>query len=187
MRQPTPDKLAIPCSTIGSARETQAKLLEALYDAESGTFACEQFEDRPNCALNLSVGIEHDLVFVEDEADRQCEPQIASRRLVELATVEARANDVQLRLGEGALHAEHEAIVEIGWVVHAVFVDHDRTSDGAQFEQPMPVLVRTRQPRRFQREDRTDVAHRHVADQCLEVGAGACCSSRLAQGRDREP
>ncbi len=24
------------------------------------------------------------------------------------------------------------------------------------------------------------VAHRHVPDQCLEVGAGACCSARLA-------
>ena len=60
--------------------------------------------------------------------------------------MEARANDVQLRLSEGALHAEHEAIVEIGRIVHTVFVDHDGTSDGAQFEQSMPVLVRTRQP-----------------------------------------
>jgi hypothetical protein len=90
MRQPTPNELAIPCSTICSAGETQAKLLEALYNAEGGAFACEQFEDRPNRALHLPVGIENDVVFVEDEPDRQCEPQIASRRLVELATVEAR-------------------------------------------------------------------------------------------------
>ena len=30
-------------------------------------------------------------------------------------------------------------------------------------------------------EDRADLAHRHVADQGLEVGAGACGSARLAE------
>ena len=78
MRQPTPNKLAIPCPAVCSARETQAKLLEALHNAVGGALACEQFEDRSNCALHLPVGIEHDLVFVEDEPDRQRKPQIAS-------------------------------------------------------------------------------------------------------------
>ena len=36
--------------------ETQAKLLEALYNTEGGAFACEQFEDRPNRALHLRSG-----------------------------------------------------------------------------------------------------------------------------------
>jgi hypothetical protein len=138
--------LPIPCPTICAARKAKAKLLEALYNGEGTAFAREQLEHCPNRALHLPVWIEHDLVFVENKPDRQCEPQIASRRLVELATVEAPANDVQLGLSEGALHAEHEAIVEIGRVVHTVFVNHDGSGDGAQFEQPMSVLVGTRQP-----------------------------------------
>jgi hypothetical protein len=40
---------------------------------------------------------------------------------------------MQLRLGEGALHAEHEAVVELGGAVTAVLVDHERAGDGAQF------------------------------------------------------
>ena len=51
---------------------------------------------------------------------------------------------MQLGLGERALHAEHEAVVELGWIVAAVFVDHERAGDGAKLEKPMPVLVRPR-------------------------------------------
>ena len=83
--------------------------------------------------------------------------------------MEARADDVQFRLGERALHAEDQTVVELGRVVTAVLVDHERAGDGAELEQAMPVLVRSRQPRGFQREDRAHMAHRHVADQDLEV------------------
>ena len=73
--------------------------------------------------MDLPVWIEYDLVIVEDEPDRQRESQFAFGRLVELAAVEARADDVQLRLGEGALHAKHETVVELGRIVATVFVD----------------------------------------------------------------
>ena len=84
---------------------------------------------------------------------------------------------MQLRLSEGALHAEHEAVVELGGIVTAVFVDHERAGDGAQLEETMPVLVRSCQPGGFQGEDRTDLTHRHIADQGLEVcPLGRCCA-----------
>jgi hypothetical protein len=101
--------------------------------------------------------------------------------------VEARADDVQLGLSKGALHAEYEGVVEFGRSVYAIFVDHERSGDGAQFEQAMPVLVRARQPRCFQREDRTDVAHRHIANQGLEVRAGTCRSTGLAEIAVEDP
>ena len=38
-------------------------------------------------------------------------------RLIDLASVEARADNMQLCLSERALHAEHKAVVELGWIV----------------------------------------------------------------------
>ena len=38
---------------------------------------------------------------------------------------------MQLHLGEGALHAKHEAVVELGGIVTAVLVDHECAGDGA--------------------------------------------------------
>jgi hypothetical protein len=102
-------------------------------------------------------------------------------RLVELTSVEARADNVQLGLGERALHAEHKAVVELGWIVTAVFVDYERAGDRAQFEQAMPVLVRSRQPGGFQGEDRTDLAQSHIADQRLEVLAIGCPRTGMAE------
>jgi len=48
--------------------------------------------------------------------------------------VEARANDVQLCLRKRALHTEHKAVVELGGVVAAILVDHQRVGDGAKLE-----------------------------------------------------
>ena len=38
-----------------------------------------------------------------------------------------------------------------------------------RFQEALPILVRSRQPRRFQGKDRSDPAHSHFADQGLEV------------------
>src|SRR5215471_238560 len=86
--------------------------MEAPHGAVGGALAFEQVEDRADGALDLLIGIAHDLVVFVDEADWQGEAQLASGRLVKLVAVEARADDMQLRLGEGAFHPEHEAIVE---------------------------------------------------------------------------
>src|SRR6202043_2113072 len=57
----------------------------------------------------------------------------------------------------------------------------ERAGDGAQLEQAMPVLVRSRQARGFQGEDRTDLAESHVADQGLEVLATGHSRAGLAE------
>src|SRR6202790_1840443 len=73
---------------------------------------------------------------------RRCSlARIVRRPFERRPSVEARADDVQLCLSERALHAEHKAVVELGWIVTAVLVDHERAGDGAQLEQAMPVLV----------------------------------------------
>jgi hypothetical protein len=45
----------------------------------------------------------------------------------------------------------------------------------------MPILVRSRQPRCLQSKDSPHLAHRHIADQGLEVRAGGGGCSRLAE------
>ena len=113
--------------------------------------------------------------------------QLTFACLVELAAVEARADDVQLCLSESTLHAEYKAIVEVGWIVTPILVDDERAGDGAQLEQAMPVLVRSRQSRRFQGEDRANLPHRYIADQGLEVHAVACCGARVSEIAVEDP
>src|SRR6202040_732823 len=169
MGQSTPEQFAIPGAAVRPTRKAKPQLLEALDHAVRAALSFEQFKDRSNGALHFLVRVKCNLVVVKDQANRQREVQLTLMRFVELAAVEARADDVQLCLGERALHAEHKAVVELGRVVTAGLVDYQRAGDGAQLEQAMPILVRSCKPRRLQREDGPDLPHCHIADQRLEV------------------
>src|ERR1700716_1864487 len=171
MGQAAPEQFAVPGASVRPTRKAQAELLEALTHGIGRALSFEQFKYHSNSTLHFLVGIKRNLVIVENKADRQSEMQLTFAGLVELAAVEARADDVQLCLSESTLHAEHEAVVEVGWIVTSILVDDERAGDGAQLEQAMPVLVRSRQARGFQGEDRSDLAHGHIADQRLEVFA----------------
>ena len=61
---------------------------------------------------------------------------------------------------------------------HEGYISEDQF---VQFEEAMPVLVRSRQPRRLQRKDRANSAHRHVADQDFEVLPGRHRRAGLAE------
>lgn len=89
--------------------------------------------------------------------------------------------DVKFRLGEGSLHGEDKTIVEFGGIVTAFLVDHEGAGDGTHFQKAMPILVRAGQARGFQREDRGDLFHRHIADQRLEVLAPGGVRAGLAE------
>jgi hypothetical protein len=123
------------------SREAKSKVVETLHDRVRRSFFFEQLEHGADSALDLQVWIELDAALFVNEADRQRKTQLAPLRLVELAAIKTGANDVQLGLGEGPLHAQDKAVVELGRIVAAVLVDHERIGDGAQFEQTMPVLV----------------------------------------------
>src|SRR5690242_16942870 len=92
-------------------------------------------------ALYFLIWVEHNLVGVIHITHGRGELELTFARLVELAAMEARANDVQLGLCKRALHSKHEAVVELCGVVTAILVDHQRAGNGTQFEQAMPVLV----------------------------------------------
>src|SRR6516165_5918341 len=124
MGQPTPDKLAIPGTAVRPTRKQKAELVEALNDTVGAVLLLKQFEDRSNSALHFLVGVENDLVAVEYQTNRQRKTQLAFLRLIEFAAVEARANDVQFCLSERALHPKNEAVVEVGWIVAAIAIEH---------------------------------------------------------------
>src|SRR5258706_1322245 len=155
MGQSTPEQFAIPGAAVRSTWKAKTQPLEALDYGVRTALSFEQFEHRSNGALYFLVRIERNLVVVKNQTHRQREVQFTLVRLVELAAVEARADDVKLCLGERALHAKHEAVVELGRVVTAVLVDYQRAGDGAQLEQAVPVLVGARQARSFEGEDCT--------------------------------
>src|ERR1700730_6965763 len=159
MGQPTPDELAIPDTAIRPTRKEKVELVEALNHSIGAVFLLEQFEDRPDGALHFLVGIENNLVAVKYQTNWQWATQLTFLRSVEFSAVEARAHDVQFCLRKRALHAEDKAVVEVGRIVAAISVEHQCLGDSAQLQQPMPVLVRARQARGLQREDRTDLPH----------------------------
>ena len=74
MRQPTPEKFSVPRATVRTAREAQPEFLEASHSAVGGALAFEQVEDHADGALDLPIGIKHDLVALECEPDRQFRP-----------------------------------------------------------------------------------------------------------------
>jgi hypothetical protein len=71
-----------------------------------------------------------------------------------------RSKDVQFCLSERAFHAEDKAVVEVGWIVAAISVEHQCLGDRTQLQQAMPIFVGARQARGLQREDRADLTHR---------------------------
>src|SRR5208283_2841614 len=123
------------------------------------------------------------MVSVSPPCQRTCRLMTLGARPLEtvMSRTSRRANDMQLCLSEGAFHAQDQRVVELGWIVTTILVDHEGVGDGAKFQKPMPVLVRTRQARDLQRKNRADMAHGHVADQDLEVGAVGGGGSGLAQ------
>src|SRR6266581_2227268 len=124
MGQTAPEELSIPGTSVRPARKAKPGFLETSNDRIGAALLFEQFEDCSNSALYFLIGIKRDLIAVENQANRQREPQLTFSCLIDLSSMEARADDVQLRLSKGAFQAKHKPIVEVGRIVAAIFVDH---------------------------------------------------------------
>jgi hypothetical protein len=84
--------------------------------------------------------IQDDPAFlVVTKPNRKRKTQFTSLGFVEFATQEARAQKMKFGLGHRPLEAQQQAVVEIGWVVATIFVDHQRFGECAQLQQSMPV------------------------------------------------
>ena len=137
-------------------RVRRAGLLEAL----------EQVRDR---AAHFGVGVEcHVAELVICEADGQPDAQLAAGGLGQQPALEPGADEVKLGLGDRALQAEQEPVVDLARVIETVLVADQRPRQRAQLQQPVPVGVVARQPRALQAEHDPGLAQRHVRDEALE-------------------
>ena len=120
----------------------------------------EPLEDRGDDAGDGLVGVPADLAvgLTPHQPDRQAAAQLAAGGLVADPAVEAGAQDVQLGLGHGALHAQQQPVVEQPRVVDAVGVGDQRVGHPGQVQQPVPVGVVAGQPGHLQRQHDPDLA-----------------------------
>ena len=97
--------------------------MEALNHAVGAVLLLKQLEYCPNSALHFLVWIENNLVGVVHKTNWYREAQLTLPRLVELCSVEARANDVEFCLSELPFYAKYKTVVEVGWIVTTIAVD----------------------------------------------------------------
>ncbi len=124
MVQATPPQLPVPNSAIAALGEKQLVLGEVLNHSISAGGLSEGSEDQAHGALHLLVRIQNNALGIcVHQADRQRETQLSFARFVEFGALEADAQEVQFGLGHRTLESQQQTVVEIPWVVSAVFVD----------------------------------------------------------------
>src|SRR5574341_1186888 len=133
----------------------------------------ETIEHRANGAGDSLVGMEPHLAILlaPEKADRQAAAQFAAGGLVADAAFQTRANDMKPGFTQGALQAEHQAIVEQRRMVEAVAVSDQGVGHAAQIQQTIPVCIVARQPRDFQAEHNPDPSQSDFTDHAREAGA----------------
>jgi hypothetical protein len=96
--------------------------------------------------LNLPVGIEdHAVILRRAKAYRQGELQGGPAGLAQHAARQASAQAIEFGLTHGPLASQQETIVAGGRVIQTIFIEHERASEGATFQEPMPVTGAPRQ------------------------------------------
>lgn len=121
-------------------REHQALLAEGLDRGRGRTHALERTQQLPHAVLDAQVRVQTDAALrVMNESDGQAHLEFTAARLVQDAAPQAGLEHVQLRFAHGLLQAQQQAVVEVRRVVHAVFVQDERVSKRADFQQTMPV------------------------------------------------
>ena len=81
---------------------------------------------------------------------------------------------MQLGFAHRALEAQKKAVVEVGRIVHAIFVKDERVGQSADFQQPMPVGIVSGQAGYFQPHDDPRASHADIGHQMLEAFAPRC-------------
>jgi hypothetical protein len=76
-----------------------------------------------------------------------------------------------LHLADCALHAQHQPIVDLRWIIDPVGIDQQNTNDTAELQERMPVAPGSRQARRFHAENGADLTVANRTQHALKAGA----------------
>jgi hypothetical protein len=85
--------------------------------------------------------------------------------------MQATAAGEELRFGNGPLHPEQEPVIGVTRIIDGAVVGQERSSDGTDLDQAMPVDRGASQAGGLKGQDHADVATTDVGQQCLEPRA----------------
>ena len=76
---------------------------------------------------------------------------------------------MQFRFAHGSFETQQEAIIEVRWIIHAVFIENERVGQSADLQQPVPVGGVSRQAGNFQAKHDASFAQADFGDQLLKA------------------
>lgn len=158
---------------VGLGGEGEFLGAEPEPDLACATDLGESVKDGADGADDGFVGMETNIPvgFAPDKADGESSAEFAASGLVADASVKAGAQDVEFRLGHGALEAEDQSIVKIGGVIETVAVGDEGVGHTTEIEETIPVGVIAGEARDFQAQDDADVGQRDLGGQTIEPGS----------------
>lgn len=106
----------------------------------------KQGKNQAHGTLDLDIRIEQNLsrFLAVNVTHRQRETEFSALGLVAFAALEARADEMEFGLRQGAFEPEQKLVVEIGRIVATVGIDNQGAGQGANLQQAMPVAARAR-------------------------------------------
>ncbi len=140
MGQPDPDHLAFAAACAQSPGKQHPRLAESLHGRRRRSGAGEGVEQHGEALAHPDIGIKnHPVERVIDQAGRERQLEFAAPGPADDSTLQARPQDVQLRLRHLALHSQDEPVVEAARIIEAVLVEDQCACHRAEIEQPAPV------------------------------------------------
>jgi hypothetical protein len=129
-------------------------------------------EDDPNGIDHGLIGMKHDLAIglAPHQASRQATAQFTTGGLVADTAVQTGTQDVEFGFRHGAFETENEAVVKIAWMIQAVGIGDQRSRQGAEVEQTIPISIVTCQPRNLETQDDADPAHGDLGGHMSKAG-----------------
>ena len=120
-----PEHLSLVKSAAQPARKLPALSLEVGHHPMSRPRAPIGFKDQSNSLLDLLVRVEpHVVGLIVDEAHRERADQLSPTGLAEDPPLQARPQEVQLRLAQGAFQTEQQPVIEIVAVIQPIFIQN---------------------------------------------------------------
>ena len=105
-------------------------------------------------------------------ADRDGEEEFAAAGLLLQGFERALAEERELHLAHGALHAEQQPIVRMPRIVDPILVNDQRSDQAAELEQRVPVAAVAGEPRGLDRDHGADAPLADGGEQLLEARTG---------------
>ena len=170
MVQGAPEELTVAAAPVEPGGEAQVIAGEVLHDPQRGPQFLEGREDQVHRLLDLLIGIQHELAGgVVDQPGGWPVAELAGLGLLELGSQQPRPNPVQLGGAHGALDPQDQAVVVLGGIINAVFVDDEGVGQAADFNEAIPVAATAGQSRGFQTQNGAGAAETDLGHQVLEA------------------